>query len=431
MGMNIKKSLLLAIVFVAFLAQGALATTYYVGTTSCSDAYTTTQAQNSSAPWCTIQHAANTVVAGDTVLVENGTYVQTVVVTRGGSSGSPIKFKSQNKWGAVIAPTAGNSNNHILDVTANYVTVQDFEITGTNNSSGNIADGIKTYNNYTDENVIGNKIHNLGNSVCESGAGIESGGNHSLITGNYIYLIGLPWSSNPTCAHNHGIYGVGSEAGAYFANNIIFQIFQGFAFHFNDAAISNITVTNNTIFNVGDEGYGGAIIFSCQSGTCDYLTFSNNLIADTLLDTTLAYGCFNETLAGGTGTFGSHNTFANNVVDTTCRLGQDLWLNGNSDSNTKQVSNVGFVNYTGENTGDYHLQSTSPAIDYGTQSVGLTNLLSGSWSLNTSNGSSTYAPLYDYAGITRPQGAGYDVGAYEFVTASVPSPPTGLAATVQ
>ena len=50
-------------------------------------------------------------------------------------------------------------------------------------------------------------------------------------------------------------------------------------------------------------------------------------------------------------------------------------------------------------TGDYHLASTSPCINTGT-SIG--------------------APAIDYDGITRPQGNGYDIGAYEFLMPSCP-----------
>ena len=49
--------------------------------------------------------------------------------------------------------------------------------------------------------------------------------------------------------------------------------------------------------------------------------------------------------------------------------------------------------FVASTTGDYHLSSTSPCIDIG-----------------TSNG----APVTDFDGVTRPQGYGYDVGAYEY-----------------
>ena len=61
-----------------------------------------------------------------------------------------------------------------------------------------------------------------------------------------------------------------------------------------------------------------------------------------------------------------------------------------------------FVNYIKTGGGDYHLKSTSPAID---------------------KGISTYAPSTDYDGKVRPQGAGYDIGAYEYGgTTPTPSP---------
>src|SRR5437870_13883811 len=43
-----------------------------------------------SAPWRTIQMAANTVSAGSTVMVQSGQYDERVSVTRSGSSGSRI-----------------------------------------------------------------------------------------------------------------------------------------------------------------------------------------------------------------------------------------------------------------------------------------------------------------------------------------------------
>ena len=57
-----------------------------------------------------------------------------------------------------------------------------------------------------------------------------------------------------------------------------------------------------------------------------------------------------------------------------------------------------FVNPSGY---DYHLLSTSPAIDAGT---------------------STDAPSTDLGGNPRPSGKGYDIGAYEYQAASVSHP---------
>jgi len=60
-------------------------------------------------------------------------------------------------------------------------------------------------------------------------------------------------------------------------------------------------------------------------------------------------------------------------------------------------------------TGDYHLQSGSPAIDAGT---------------------STGVPATDFGGNARPLfNSVWDIGAYEFgATGTVPNPPAGLTA---
>ena len=55
--------------------------------------------------------------------------------------------------------------------------------------------------------------------------------------------------------------------------------------------------------------------------------------------------------------------------------------------------------FVGSSTDDYHLAKGSPCIDTGT---------------------STSAPVTDIAGTSRPQGQGYDIGAYEYVGIPVP-----------
>jgi hypothetical protein len=56
------------------------------------------------------------------------------------------------------------------------------------------------------------------------------------------------------------------------------------------------------------------------------------------------------------------------------------------------TTNPLFVNYQANGSGDYHVQSTSPAID---------------------KGLSASAPTTDLDGKVRPQGAAFDIGAYE------------------
>lgn len=65
----------------------------------------------------------------------------------------------------------------------------------------------------------------------------------------------------------------------------------------------------------------------------------------------------------------------------------------------------------GGGIGNYSLQANSPLIDKGT---------------------SSYAPSADFSGAARPQGAGFDIGAYEYTSTSTapPLPPSQLTAIV-
>src|SRR5262249_26099829 len=66
--------------------------TFYVATTG-------TDSNDGSAahPWKTIQHAANSVGAGATVFVADGTYNEcSVAISHSGTSSAPITFQSQN-----------------------------------------------------------------------------------------------------------------------------------------------------------------------------------------------------------------------------------------------------------------------------------------------------------------------------------------------
>jgi len=58
--------------------------------------------------------------------------------------------------------------------------------------------------------------------------------------------------------------------------------------------------------------------------------------------------------------------------------------------------------FVDEANGDFHLESTSPCLD---------------------TGNSTLVPIYDFDGVSRPQGAGYDIGAFEYLSESDTTPP--------
>jgi hypothetical protein len=103
---------------------------------------------------------------------------------------------------------------------------------------------------------------------------------------------------------------------------------------------------------------------------------------------------------------GSGQTFIYNDSGTTATSTNDLYYSEASYSIPSFATNYksgepGFVNKGG---GNFHLSSSSIAIDAGSSAVN---------SLVTT----------DYDGISRPQGSGYDIGAFEYNTGTPPPPP--------
>lgn len=91
----------LALLCILLFSVTANAATYYVNGATGSNS----NDGSSGSPWLTIQHAANTAVAGDTVNVLAGTYYETISFPNSGTSGSPITFvgvRSGSIWSTVI-----------------------------------------------------------------------------------------------------------------------------------------------------------------------------------------------------------------------------------------------------------------------------------------------------------------------------------------
>jgi hypothetical protein len=301
-------------------------------------------------PWATIQWAANSAKSGQTIVVEDGTYPEAIRVRRGGSAAAAITIKSRHKWGAKIAPadTSGNDGRSVY-VTAPFVVIQDFEIIATPVSNA----AIKLDGEY--DSAVGNNVHDVGVStaVCTPGAGVVAGGENDSIIGNRIYNIGPPRTAAFRCNKQHGIYITGGSGG-HLQSNMIFQIWQGWAIHFWAPGWSNWMVTENTIFNNGDNGHdtGGSFALGCLGGFCDGNIFSNNIVAHTQG----GFGCFWEYKAPDS-YIGPGNVFSNNVLYDCGSPGVKFGVSQNN-----MLADPQFVRYTGEVGGDYRVQSTSPAL---------------------------------------------------------------------
>jgi hypothetical protein len=173
--------------------------TFYVSTVG-SDSNPGTLAS----PWLTIQHAASTVQAGDTVYVLPGVYSESVNIGVSGSAAAgPVTFASYLGQAGVIVdgtgltpPTSGTQA--LLNiVNQSYVTIQGFEIRNYTTSNANATPaGIWVTGAGSNIQLLNNLVHNItttaeasGNAfgVAVYGSSASASIDSITISGNQVY----------------------------------------------------------------------------------------------------------------------------------------------------------------------------------------------------------------------------------------------------
>jgi hypothetical protein len=376
--------------------QAAHATTYYVAVTG-NDA----NPGSVGAPFRTIQKGADVVNPGDTVSVDDGAYTDTdgngiiVYMLRGGTSSAWVTFKSKNKWGAKVDGL--HVTKHGFYFGAQYIRVQDFEVTAEQNEGG--PDGFASSTGDVGIQIVGNHIHDIGRVCSDSAFGFDGvifSATNVTVEKNIIHDIGrfAPGENgcNPATTYyqnnDHGLYIAGGQD-ISIKNNIFYNNARGWSVHIYPNAVSNVRILDNTFADPNPYRVG-QITVNANLTTVD---FANNIF-------------YSPTTAGIRFASGVHSgvTVRNNLTNVASV--QDVTPAGVTVSGSVVNASPGFVNSA---TRDYHLLSTSLAINAGVTIAEVTD---------------------DFDGVTRPQGSAYDIGAYEFVTAGFPpNPATGLGLT--
>ena len=165
--------------------------TYYVRTDG-SDA--NTGLSNSPAgAWLTIQKAASTMTAGDTVRVQPGSYPETVTPAIAGTAANPITYLADGL--AVV--DGGNTRCKAFDVVGTgYLVIDGFEITDQPDCGG--ADSAVDINNANNVTIRNNIIHDTGRDAIYF-TGTSANG---LVENNLIYNIDDD-GSTPIGGGNH------------------------------------------------------------------------------------------------------------------------------------------------------------------------------------------------------------------------------------
>jgi hypothetical protein len=316
-------------------------------------------------PWATVSYAAGQIGPGDTVHVAPGDYAENITTSIDGTADARVVFVSDEHWGARITADAESAWSQY----GSYVDVVGFDITG----SGRL--GITNYGSYV--RIIGNHVHDIP-APCGSngGAAIDNAdyaAQDSDMIANVVHDIG---SLDGDCHSVHGLYHANLRGHVY--NNIAFRN-AGWGIHTWHAPV-DVVIANNLVF---ENGQGGIIVGAGDSPggvTADGFWVANNISIYNR-----EYG-INE--GGLTGT---NNRYVNNILYGNA-LGPISLQNGNVDEGTIE-EDPALLDYQPDGSGDYHLTAGSPAIDTGV---------------------AEQAPADDLDGVVRPQGAGFDIGPYEW-----------------
>lgn len=354
---------------------------YYVSTTGSNAKGNGSMAH----PWATIAFASAHVRPGATIHVAAGTYTGSFTTRNSGTPSAYITYEADSADFSHPVRCARVTADHgplsdcvrLIGIRGgtwsnlgNFVTIQGFDVSGPNIGLGRV--GIGTYGKAT--RIIGNSVHDIENFSCGpmGNAGIGPDGADGVVDGNFVYRIG-----QALCHFTQGIYPNGDSTGTtVIENNVVFEV-SSFGIQSWGNTGSDIIV-NNTVFNTGD----GCIVLGTDTRG---QTNANNYVANNI-----CYATRRGVVESGyaSSATGKNNIYRNNLFD---HVGTIYKLqNGLKAIDTVDAEPL-FIRYTGNRTGDYHLQPKSPAVCSGTNHN---------------------APASDFDGVSRPRGQCWSVGAY-------------------
>ena len=406
-------------------ASAAHAATYQVSPNG-NDANTGSVA----APFKTLQKAADTVVAGDTVLVNDGTYAGFRVRTSG-TAAARITFRAKNKWGVKITTPAPSGDVDLITVlSASYVTIDGFEVTGASRAGI----GVRTMEDETGGDTRNNIVQN-----CYShDNGLPSGGAHDgIFTGFALNFT----AQNNVLDHNgeHGIYISNSADNPVVRGNVSsnnrscgIQLNADASTQIDghaDGLISNWRIEDNVIVANGTAGGAGINLDGDVFGVCRNNLLYNNLSTgialyqidgaqashDNLIVNNTIYQPTSSRSAISLLDGANNNIVFNNILYTNpTHSGMDINDVSGFQHDYNLVSSISggtlgahessplaSTLFANSAQNDYHSKAGSPAIDSGIATFAGKN-----------------APMDDLEGHARPLGAGFDRGAYEAVGSS-------------
>jgi hypothetical protein len=297
-------------------------TTYYVSSSGNDN-----NAGTLSAPWRTIQKAANTVKAGDTVQVRAGTYNEIVTMkTSGNASSGYITFQNYPGESPIVDGTGlaagGQTGLFSLEGTFNYIIIQGFEIRNFSSSSkGKVPVGIDFEGAGGNIEILNNHIHNIVQTLSSCNAAnalaVALYGTQAPASINNITLYGNEIDHNTTgCSENVSFdgnvqYWVMANNKVHDGDNIGLDNigFEGVSPNVSYDQARDGWVFQNTIYNISSttnpvyHNQVGADGYYCDG--CTRVIVERNLIHDSDLS---------ELASEHSGHTSSYVIFRNNII---------------------------------------------------------------------------------------------------------------------
>ncbi|MCJ8013870.1 right-handed parallel beta-helix repeat-containing protein [Paenibacillus sp. KQZ6P-2] len=190
-----------------------------------------------SAPWKTLQHAADTAGPGSTVYVRGGVYNEKLKITKSGSADQgPITFTSYDSEQAVIDGTglSVSGTEGMIDIAdANYITIQGFEIRNYTTTISNVMPvGIYVHGAGGFISLSSNKIHDIKNTSTPTGSNLLGRDAHGIA----VYGTKAPESIHDVTIEGNELYNLvlGSSESLVLNGNVDTFSVTGNKIHDND-----------------------------------------------------------------------------------------------------------------------------------------------------------------------------------------------------
>jgi hypothetical protein len=281
-----------------------------------------------SLPWRTIQKAANTVKAGDTVQVRAGTYTEIVAMkTSGNATSGYITFENYPGELPVVDGTglsvgSGQTGLFNLEGAFNYIVIQGFEIRNFSSSKkGKTPVGIDFEGAGSNIEIVNNHIHNIAQTLATCSAAnalaVAVYGNQAPASINNLTFWGNQVDHNTTgCSENVSFdgnvqYWVMANNSVHDGDNIGLDNigFEGVSPNVAYDQARDGWVFQNTIYNISSttnpvyHNQVGADAYYCDG--CTRVIVERNLIHDSDLS---------EMASEHSGHTSSYVMFRNNII---------------------------------------------------------------------------------------------------------------------